>query len=70
MKNQNVISFDNLRQANSEIAGESKAVKALWPVTEHFSQPNAKGELYRPEGLEDITKRAREAGARFCEIFQ
>jgi len=70
MKNRNVIVFNNLRQADGEIAGQTQTVKAIWPVPEHFNQPNAKGELYRPTKLEDITMRAQKAGARFCEMFQ
>jgi hypothetical protein len=70
MENQNVITFDNLRQADREIAGQTQSVKAIWPVAEHFSQPNAKGELYQPKSLEDITDRAKKSATRFCEMFQ
>lgn len=65
-----VIIFDNLRQANSEIAGQTQAVKAIMPTAEHFTQPNCKGSLYRPDNLEDISVRARMTGAHFSEMFQ
>lgn len=65
-----IITFDNLIQANSEIAGQTQAVKAIAPTAEHFTQPNCKGSLYRPKDLEAISDRARSTGARFCEIFQ
>ncbi len=60
-----VIIFDNLRQACGEIAGQLQPVKAIWAATEHFSQPNAKGELYRPKDLKDVGNRAAQAGACF-----
>lgn len=65
-----VIVFDNLRQANSEITGQTLPVKAVWPVVESFSQPNAKGLLYQPNSLEDVSSRAQAAGARFRTMFQ
>lgn len=65
-----VIEFDNLRQANSEIAGQTLPVKAVWPVVESFSQPNAKGLLYQPNSLEDVSNRAQAAGERFRAMFQ
>lgn len=66
---ENVIVFDNLRQADSEIAGQTQPVKAMCPV-ESFSQSNAKGVLYQPTSLEDVSCRAREAGARFREMLK
>lgn len=66
----NVIVFDNLRQASNEVAGQTQPVKAAWPVTEHFSQPNAMGVLYQPISLEELSERATEAGARFRAMFQ
>jgi hypothetical protein len=66
----NVITFDNLRQADSEIAGQTKAVKTIMPTAEHFTHPNCKGSLYRPESLGSISERARITGARFREMFQ
>ena len=66
----NVITFDNLRQADSEIAGQTKAVKTIMPTAEHFTQPNCKGLLYRPKNLKSISARARLTGARFREMFQ
>lgn len=69
-KMSNVIVFDNLMQANGEVAGATQQVKAVWPVVESFSQPNAKGVLYQPDNLEDISSRARAAGARFRAMFQ
>lgn len=66
---ENIIIFENLSQACSEIAGQILPVKAIWPVTEHFSQPNAMGELYRPKNLEDIRERANQAGASFKAMF-
>lgn len=65
----NVIEFDNLRQACGEIAGQIQPVKAIWPIPEHFSQPNAMGELYRPKNLADIQERATQAGASFKAMF-
>jgi hypothetical protein len=70
MENRTVITFDNLRQANSEIAGETQTVKALLPVVEHFSQPNAKGSLYLPNNLDDVSARARATAERFRAMFQ
>ena len=72
MENRTVITFDNLKQANSEIAGETQTVKALLPVVvvEHFSQSNAKGSLYLPNSLEDVSARACATAERFCEMFQ
>lgn len=67
---ENVIIFDNLRQSCSEIVGQLQPVKAIWPATEHFSQPNAKGELYRPKNLEDICQRAKQAGESFTAMFK
>ena len=69
MKNLEVIIFDNLIQANSDIVGQTQAVKAVPPITGHFVQPNAKGSLYRPANLEDISTRAHKAGDKFCKMF-
>ncbi|MFH1098111.1 MAG: hypothetical protein V1749_11545 [Candidatus Desantisbacteria bacterium] len=65
-----IIVFDNLRQSNSEIVGQTQPVKAVWPVKECFSQPNAMGVLYQPKNLNDVSIRACEAGARFRAMFQ
>lgn len=73
MKKENVIVFDNLVQPNTEIAGQdlpAKPVKAIWPVMGHFTQPNAKGELYRPSSLDELSLRAQADGEEFRSMFQ
>lgn len=64
-----VIVFDNLLQADSEVAGQTQPVKAIRPG-ECFHQKNAKGTLYRPTKLEDVSLRAQQAGDRFRTLFQ
>lgn len=71
MESKNVITFDNLRQADNKIAGQTQEVKAIRPaVAEHLSQPNCKGVLYHPNSLNDITKRASQSGILFRKMFQ
>lgn len=65
-----VIVFDNLMQANAEVAGQTQRVKAAWPMAESFIQPNAKGVLFQPDDLKAVSGRACEAGARFRAMFQ
>lgn len=52
----NIITFDNLRQPDNEIIGQTKPVKAVWdkPV----------------KSLDEVAILAREAGAKFREMFQ
>lgn len=73
MRIENFITFDNLLQADSEIAGKTQRIKAVRPNElnehyEHFIQPNCKGVLYRPKTLEDVSERAKASGERFCKI--
>lgn len=70
MEDQEFVIFDNLRQADNQIAGQTRAIKAVRPTAAHFSQPNAKGALYFPGNLEDVAARADKAADRFCEMFQ
>ena len=55
--NDNYIVFDNLVQANADIAGEFLPVKAR--------KESPSGEPYRLGGLKDVTARATAAGERF-----
>lgn len=65
-----VIVFDNLMQANAEVAGQTQRVKAAWPTAESFIQPNARGVLFQPNDLNAVSGRAHEAGAKFRLMFQ
>ena len=69
MDEKSVIVFDNLRQADTEMVGETKPVKALWSEAEHFNQPNAKGSLYQPSHLGDVSARAAAAAGNFRNMF-
>jgi hypothetical protein len=66
-----LIVFDNLVQANSDIAGDNLPVKARKETGSErkYAQANASGELYRPKDLSDVKARAQEAGKRFNVLF-
>ena len=68
MGDENFIVFDNLLQADDQVAGQTNRIKAVRP-NEHFTQPNCKGVLYRPKTLEEVSKRATRSGERFIKMF-
>lgn len=65
------IVFDNLMQADSDIAGDNQPVKARKETgrERRYAQANATGELYQPTGLSDVKARALKAGERFNVLF-
>lgn len=65
------IEFDNLVQADSNVAGKSQPVRAEKESgnVRKYAQANASGKLYQPTDLKDITARAQRAGKRFRAIF-
>lgn len=65
------IVFDNLVQANSDIAGDNQPVKARKETgrESRYAQANAIGEPYRPTDLGDVKARAIKAGERFNVLF-
>ncbi len=66
-----IIVFDNLVQAVSDIAGDNQPVKARKETVREtsYAQANASGEPYRPTGLNDVKDRAIKAGTRFKVLF-
>lgn len=65
------IEFDNLVQADSNVAGKSQPVRAekTSGSIRKYAQANASGELYQPTGLDDVMARAQKAGKRFRKTF-
>jgi len=65
------IVFDNLVQADSNVAGKSQPVRAEEKTSgKMYAQVNASGELYRPADLSEVSTRAQEAGKRFQSVFK
>lgn len=65
------IIFDNLVQADSNVAGKSQPVRAEEKTSgKMYAQTNASGELYRPADLNEVGARAQEAAKRFKSMFK
>jgi len=65
------IVFDNLVQADSDVAGKSQPVRAEEKTSgKMYAQANTSGELYRPADLNEVSMRAKEAGKRFLDMFK
>jgi len=70
-KENDLIVFDNLVQAASDIAGDNQPVRARKEAGKEsrYAQENASGEPYRPKDLSDVKTRAIMAGERFNVLF-
>ncbi len=71
-KEEDYIKFDNLVQADSDVAGKNVPVKARKEAEKErkYAQANAKGELYVPKDFDDVATRAENAGNRFKRLFK
>lgn len=63
----NIIFFDNLVEAGSMPEDNSQIIQLK--NIESFSQPNAKGGLYKPKSFEDLEQCAKLAASSFVEKF-
>ena len=64
-----IIVFNNLVSSHPEIIGKKGPNIKIEAQVEPFINPNAQGDLYRPQSLNDVTARATDAGEHFIKRF-
>lgn len=64
-----IIVFDNLVSSHPEIIGKKGPNIKMETQVEPFVNPNAQGDLYRPQSLKDVTMRANAAADNFIKQF-